>query len=198
LRCRFRGQSGHRPASTHVRKGPTGCVPSGSRGTSAGGEQLRPVDQPRELFADHPQLVCSWVSSKSRLGLGWNQTSSAATVGHDQASLLQGSFSSGTHRTHDIAKSPTAWAARLVRAVLVYRSKFSDRPAGAVPNSYPKLDLLWDNVIAGPWGWPPLNGASASPGPSLRHAAGRDVYHMPPGEFQIEKCNPPMARMSWS
>ena len=23
-----------------------------------------------------------------------------------------------------------------------------------VPNSYPKFDVLWDNVIAGPWGWP--------------------------------------------
>jgi hypothetical protein len=38
--------------------------------------------------------------------------------------------------------------------VLPYRSKFSDCPAGAVANSYPTLDLLWDNVIAGPWGWP--------------------------------------------
>jgi hypothetical protein len=33
--------------------------------------------------------------------------------------------------------------------VSLYRSKFSDCPADAVPNSYPKLDLLWDNVIAG-------------------------------------------------
>src|SRR5262249_61679719 len=24
---------------------------------------------------------------------------------------------------------------------------------GAVPNSYPHVDLLWDSVIAGPWGW---------------------------------------------
>ena len=38
-------------------------------------------------------------------------------------------------------------------AVSPYRSKFADCMAGAVPNSYPKLDLLWDNVIAGPWGW---------------------------------------------
>ena len=37
-------------------------------------------------------------------------------------------------------------------AVSPYRSKFADCMAGAVPNSYPKLDLLWDNVIAGPWG----------------------------------------------
>jgi hypothetical protein len=28
--------------------------------------------------------------------------------------------------------------------------KITDYLAGAVPNSYPKLDLLWDNVIAGP------------------------------------------------
>ena len=179
---------------------------------------MRPVDQPRELFADHPQLVfrAGFVEPvdhreqradvllgqlKGSLGcLGWNQTSGGrtATVDHDQVSLPQGSFSSGAHRTHDIARSPTAWAARLVRAVSLYRSKFSDCSAGAVTNSYPKLDLLWDNVIAGPWEWPPLNGASASPGPSSRHAAGRDAYRMPPGEFQIEKCNPPMARMSWS
>jgi len=39
-------------------------------------------------------------------------------------------------------------------AVSIYRSKFLDCPAGAVPNSYPNVDLLWDNVIAGPWGWP--------------------------------------------
>ena len=44
----------------------------------------------------------------------------------------------------------------LVRAVLLYRSKFSDCPAGAVPNSYPKLDLLWDNVIVGPGDGPAL------------------------------------------
>jgi hypothetical protein len=27
--------------------------------------------------------------------------------------------------------------------------KFSEGPADAVPNSYPKLDLLWDNVMRG-------------------------------------------------
>ena len=32
-------------------------VPSGSGGLLAAGERLRPEDQPRELFADHPQLV---------------------------------------------------------------------------------------------------------------------------------------------
>jgi len=41
----------------------------------------------------------------------------------------------------------------LVRAVLLYRSKFSDCSAGVVPNSHPNFDLLWDNVIAGPSGW---------------------------------------------
>ena len=45
-------------------------------------------------------------------------------------------------------------ARHLVRAVSLYRSKFSAWSAGAVPNSYPKLDLLWDNVIAGPWELP--------------------------------------------
>ena len=41
-----------------------------------------------------------------------------------------------------------------IRAVSLYRSKFLDCLAGAVPNSYPTLDLLWDNVIARPWGTP--------------------------------------------
>ena len=40
-------------------------------------------------------------------------------------------------------------------AVLLYRSKFSDCPVGTVANSYPNVDLLWDNVIAGPWGVAP-------------------------------------------
>ena len=39
-------------------------------------------------------------------------------------------------------------------AVPFCRSKFTDWLAGAVPNSYPNVDLLWDSVIAGPWGWP--------------------------------------------
>src|SRR5262249_42390160 len=52
-------------------------------------------------------------------------------------------------------------------AVLLYRSKFSDCPVGMVANSYPNVDLLWDNVIAGPWGVAPLYSASASPGPSF-------------------------------
>jgi len=33
--------------------------------------------------------------------------------------------------------------------VSLYRSKFSDCMADTVPNSYPKLDLLWDNVMRG-------------------------------------------------
>jgi hypothetical protein len=41
----------------------------------------------------------------------------------------------------------------LVRAVLLYRSKFSDCSASAVPNSHPNFDLLWDNVIAGHGEW---------------------------------------------
>ena len=62
-----------------------------------------------------------------------------------------------------------------------YRSKFSDCPAGAVANSYPKLDQLWDNVIAGAVGNAPQKCLTASPGPSPRHAAGRDTYDMPSG-----------------
>jgi hypothetical protein len=37
-------------------------------------------------------------------------------------------------------------------AVSLYRSKFIDCLAGAVANSYPNVDLLWDNVITGLWG----------------------------------------------
>ena len=54
-------------------------------------------------------------------------------------------------RTHDIES-----------AVLVYRPKFTDCLAGAVPNGYPNLDLLWDNVIAGPWGTPRKSADSKS------------------------------------
>jgi hypothetical protein len=43
-------------------------------------------------------------------------------------------------------------AVHLVRAVSFYRSKFLDCLRGAVANSYPNVDLLWDNVITGPWG----------------------------------------------
>src|SRR5262249_43768261 len=77
----------------------------------------------------------------------------------------------------------------LVRAVSVYRSKFSDCPAGAVPNSYPELDLLWDNVIAGQ-GMAPLYGASASPGPSPRSAAGRDDWSIMTGRLSEDSIRP--------
>jgi len=52
--------------------------------------------------------------------------------------------------------------------VSFYRSKFSDCMADTVRNSYPKLDLLWDNVMrgCGAVGMAPLYSASASPGPS--------------------------------
>ena len=53
-------------------------------------------------------------------------------------------------------------------------------PSRTVANSYPNVDLLWDNVIAGLPSWP-RNGASASPGPSLPDAAGRDPYDLPSG-----------------
>ena len=45
-------------------------------------------------------------------------------------------------------------AVHLVHAVSFYRSKFLDCLRGAVANSYPNVDLLWDNVITGPWGTP--------------------------------------------
>ena len=39
----------------------------------------------------------------------------------------------------------------MVRAVSFYRSKFLDGLRGVVANSYPNVDLMWDNVITGPW-----------------------------------------------
>ena|SRR6516225_3920303 len=39
-------------------------------------------------------------------------------------------------------------------AVSLYRSEFLDCLRGAETNSYPNVDPLWDNVIAGPKGWP--------------------------------------------
>src|SRR5262249_14139183 len=50
-------------------------------------------------------------------------------------------------------------------------------PAGAVPNSYPKLDLLWDNLIAGPWGWPHST-VLAKSRPVTNPSTGRDAYRM--------------------
>jgi hypothetical protein len=59
-----------------------------------------------------------------------------------------------------------------------YRFKFADCLAGAVPNSYPKLDLLWDNVIAGPW--TPRKPAKMSDSKSRLVASptGRALYRM--------------------
>ena len=77
----------------------------GLLGLLPGGDQLRPVDQPRELFADHPQLVfCAGFVEpvdhcdqraymllgqlkESLRCLSWSQTTSGktATVAHDQA-----------------------------------------------------------------------------------------------------------------
>jgi hypothetical protein len=51
-------------------------------------------------------------------------------------------------------------------------------PGRTVANSYPNVDLLWDNVIAGPWGVPPLYSARASPGQSVPGKAGRALYRM--------------------
>ena len=63
---------------------------------------------------------------------------------------------------------------------LLYRSKFLDCLTGAVANSYPNVDLLWDNVIAGPWGWPRAT-VLAKSRPVTNPSAGRDTYHMPTG-----------------
>ena len=86
-------------------------------------------------------------------------------------------------------KSPGQCRIRF-RAVSLYRSKFTERLAGAVLNSYPNVDLPWDNVNAGAMGMAPLYSASASPGPSPTLSAGRERLICQPGEFSIEKCNP--------
>src|SRR5262249_4820975 len=51
-------------------------------------------------------------------------------------------------------KSPGQCRIRF-RAVSLYRSKFTERLAGAVLNSYPNVDLPWDNVNAGAMGMAP-------------------------------------------
>ena len=63
-------------------------------------------------------------------------------------------------RTHDIAL-----------AVTTYRSKFSDCSVGTVANSYPNVDLLWDNVIAGLPSWP-RNSASCKSRPDVTRCGG--------------------------
>src|SRR5258707_15446781 len=76
-------------------------------------------------------------------------------------------------------------------AVLLYRSKFLDCLRGAVANSYPNVDLLWDNVIAGPWGWPRSTVlAKSRPVTNPRRVGTLTICR--PGEFSIEKCNPPL------
>jgi hypothetical protein len=46
------------------------------------------------------------------------------------------------------ARQLCIWSARFRFTVL----NFFDCLRGAVANSYPNVDLLWDNVITGPWG----------------------------------------------
>jgi hypothetical protein len=61
---------------------------------------------------------------------------------------------------HDIG-SPRS---RLTVHGSLYRSRFVDCAAGAVQYSYRNVDLLWDNVIAGPRGkMAPAYGASEVP-----------------------------------
>jgi hypothetical protein len=68
--------------------------------------------------------------------------------------------------------------------------QISDCLAGAVSNSYRKVDLLWDTVIAGPWGWPRSTVQALVPARRLTLSAGRERLICQPGEFSIEKCNP--------
>src|SRR5262244_275801 len=88
-------------------------------------------------------------------------------------------------RTLAASALPLHWA------VPFYRSKFTDWLAGAVPNSYPNVDLLWDSVIVGPWGWPRSTAQARVPARRLLPlSAGRERSICQPGEFSIEKCNP--------
>ena len=75
------------------------------------------------------------IQRKAPAGRAWSLT----RVGH---------FSLLSHR-HPIAMLAFG-SAPFGRAVSLYRSKCSDCPVGTVANSYPNVDLLWDNVIAGP------------------------------------------------
>src|SRR5262249_59517678 len=89
-------------------------------------------------------------------------------------------------KTHDIGS-----------AVLLYRSKFLDCLRGAVASSYPNVDLLWDNVIAGPWGWP-RSTVLAKSRPVTNPSAGRGTYHLPPRGSQLGMNRPkPRRNASW-
>src|SRR5262249_60418689 len=89
-------------------------------------------------------------------------------------------------KTHDIGS-----------AVLLYRSKFLDCLRGAVASSYPNVDLLWDNVIAGPWGWP-RSTVLAKSRPVTNPSAGRDTYPMPTRWSQLVMIRPqPCHNTAW-
>src|SRR5262249_8221070 len=102
------------------------------------------------------------------------------------------SISTRLRSRRDCSKaSVPASALPLHWAVPFYRSKFTDWLAGAVPNSYPNVDLLWDSLIAGPWGWPRSTVQARVPTRRLLPLlAGRERSICQPGEFSIEKCNP--------
>ena len=74
-------------------------------------------------------------------------------------------------------------------AVLVYRSKFLDCLRGAVANSYLNVDLRWDNVIAGPWGWP-RSTVLAKSRPVAYPSAGRALYRMHEPMIPVNELSP--------
>ena len=66
--------------------------------------------------------------------------------------------------------------------------EFLDCLRGAVAYSYPTVDLLWDNVIAGPWGWP-RSTVLAKSRPVTNPSAGRDTY-ADGVNFQLRNATP--------
>jgi hypothetical protein len=79
-----------------------------------------------------------------------------------------------SHARSQAQHSDGAPAVHLVRAVSFYRSKFLDRLRGAVANSYPNVDLLWHNVITGPWGTHKVSDSRSSLSAGHEPTAGAD------------------------
>src|SRR5262249_17562792 len=116
---------------------------------------------------EHMQKHDGWSSSGPPCLLGRDNVASAARF------LLRQTFRG---RTHDIAS-----------AVTPYRSKFSDCSVGTVANSYPNVDLLWDNVIAGLPSWPRNSASCKVPARCYPMRWGGPPYDIPRGgNFHLE------------
>src|SRR5262252_2534515 len=77
-------------------------------------------------------------------------------------------------------KSPGQCRIRF-RAVSLYRSKSTERLAGAVLNSYPNVDLRWDNVYAGAMGMAPALQCKRESRPVAYPLGGSGTLNMPTG-----------------